>query len=84
MKKCFFLKKDTCVITDGAPNMVGKEAGFVSFFTKHVGHPRVLEFHCIIHQETLCANSGLKELVGKVNNFISTCLLKKKILKSAE
>ena len=27
------------ITTDGAPSMVGEKAGFVSFFTKEVGHP---------------------------------------------
>ena len=49
------------VTTDGAPSMTVEKAGFVSLFTKEVGHP-VISFHCIIHEEALCAKAGLKEL----------------------
>ncbi len=43
---------------------------------KNVGHP-LIGFHCIIHEEALCAKAGLKELqevmqtVTKVVNYIS-------------
>ena len=49
------------VATDGVPSMTGEKAGFVSLFTTEVGHP-VIGFHCIIHEEALCAKVGLKEL----------------------
>ncbi|XP_068204693.1 protein FAM200A-like [Palaemon carinicauda] len=49
------------VTTDGAPNMIGSHVGFVKLFTEVVGHP-ILPFHCIIHQEVLCAKVVLKEL----------------------
>ena len=77
------VKKIVSVTTDGAPSMTGKDAGFVNLFTKHVGHPLVA-FHCIVHQEALCAKSGLKELeyvmkiVTKIVNFITTRALNKR------
>ncbi len=77
------VSKVVSVTTDGAPSMIGKEAGFVNRFKIHVGHP-LIGFHCIIHQEALCAKSGLKELedvmetVTKVVNFISARALKKR------
>ena len=49
------------VTTDGAPSMIGKEAGFINQFAKHVGLS-LIGFHCIIHEETICAKPGLKEL----------------------
>ena len=69
--------------TDGAPKMVGRNVGFVKLFTEVVGHP-ILQFHCIIHQEVLCAKIGLKELndvlsiVTKVVNLISARALHKR------
>ena len=66
--------------------MTGEKAGFVSLFTKEVGHP-VIGFHCIIHEETLCAKAGLKELqevmqaVTKVVNCISARALHKRQFK---
>ena len=70
------MSKIVSVTTDGAPSMVGCNVGFVNRFTKVVGH-LILPFHCIIHQEVLCAKVGLKELndmttiVTKVVNLIS-------------
>ena len=55
------ISKVVFVKTDGAPSMTGEKAVFVSLFTKEVGHP-VIGFHCIIHEEALCAKAGLKEL----------------------
>ena len=76
------ISKIVSVTTDGAPNMVGRNVGFVKLFTEVVGH-RILPFHCIIHQEVLCAKAGLKELnnvsvVIKVVNLISSQALHKR------
>ena len=77
------MSKIVSVTTDGAPNMVGRNVGFVKLFIEVVGHP-ILPFHCIIHQEVLCAKVGLKELndvlsiVTKVVNLISAQALHKR------
>ncbi|GFX92653.1 general transcription factor II-I repeat domain-containing protein 2A [Trichonephila clavipes] len=55
------LKKIVSVTTDGAANMVGKKNGFICLFKTDVGH-LILEGHCIIHQQALCAKSGLTSL----------------------
>ena len=55
------ISKVVSVTTDGAPSMTGNKAGFVSLFTKEVGHA-VKGFHCIIHEEPLYAKARLKEL----------------------
>ena len=47
-------------VTTGAPSMNGEKAGFVSLFTKKIGHT-VRDFHCSIHEEALCSKAGLKE-----------------------
>ncbi|GFU23503.1 general transcription factor II-I repeat domain-containing protein 2A [Trichonephila clavipes] len=52
------LKKIVSVTTDGTPNMVDKKNDFISLFKTDVGHS-ILEFHCIIYQQALCAKSGL-------------------------
>ena len=76
------MSKIVSVTTDGALNMVGRNDGFVKLFTEVVGHP-ILPFHCIIHQEVLCAKVGLKELkdvlsiVTKIVNLISARTLHK-------
>ncbi|GFW53788.1 general transcription factor II-I repeat domain-containing protein 2A [Trichonephila clavipes] len=77
------LKKIVSVTTDGAPNMVGKKNGFISSFKTDVGHS-ILECHCIIHQQALCAKSGLTSLdnvitlVTKIVNLISSQALNKR------
>ncbi|GFV92033.1 general transcription factor II-I repeat domain-containing protein 2A [Trichonephila clavipes] len=77
------LKKNVSVTTDGASNMVGKKNGFISSFKADVGHS-ILECHCIIHQQALCAKSGLTSLdnvitfVTKIVNLISSQALNKK------
>ncbi|GFU94795.1 general transcription factor II-I repeat domain-containing protein 2A [Trichonephila clavipes] len=69
------LKKIVSVTTDGTPNMVGKKNGFISLFKTDLGHS-ILEFHCIIYQQALCAKSGLTSLdnvitlVTKIVNLI--------------
>ena len=50
------------VATDGAPAMVGKHKGMVSLLKKEINargirHDRLVFFHCIVHQQTLCAKS---------------------------
>ncbi|GFV74461.1 general transcription factor II-I repeat domain-containing protein 2A [Trichonephila clavipes] len=76
-------KKNVSVTTDGAPNMVGEKNGFISLFKINVGHS-ILECHCIIHQQALCAKSGLTSLdnvitlVIKIVNLISSQALNKR------
>jgi hypothetical protein len=42
------------VCTDGAPAMIGKVKGFVSLLERFLKR-KVFKYHCIIHQEALCA-----------------------------
>ncbi|GFW44299.1 general transcription factor II-I repeat domain-containing protein 2A [Trichonephila clavipes] len=63
--------------------MVGKKSDFISLFKTDVGHS-ILECHCIIHQQALCAKSGLTSLdnvitlVTEVVNLISSQALNKR------
>lgn len=65
------------ITTDGAPNMVGKHNGFIKLFSDEISH-RIINFHCIIHQEALCAKDSMKSLqkvmetVTKIVNFITS------------
>ena len=68
------ISKVVTVINDRASSMTGEKAGFVSFFTKEVGHP-VIGFHCIIHEEVLCA---VMQTVTKVVKCISARPLHKR------
>ncbi|XP_066471497.1 protein FAM200C-like isoform X2 [Tiliqua scincoides] len=44
------------VATDGAPSMTGVQKGFVALLQKSLGR-KLLTFHCILHQEALCAQT---------------------------
>ena len=50
------------VATDGAPAMVGKHKGVISLLKKEmdargIRHDRLVSFHGIVHQQSLCAKS---------------------------
>ncbi|XP_053179500.1 general transcription factor II-I repeat domain-containing protein 2-like [Scomber japonicus] len=63
------------VCTDGAPCMVGKNRGFIALLRENEKRP-ILSFHCILHQEALCAQmcgeqlGEVMSLVIRVVNFI--------------
>uniref|UniRef100_A0A673CGC6 HAT C-terminal dimerisation domain-containing protein n=1 Tax=Sphaeramia orbicularis TaxID=375764 RepID=A0A673CGC6_9TELE len=69
------MDKLIAVCTDGAPCMVGKNRGFVALLREHENRP-ILSFHCILHQEALCAQmcgeqlGEVMSLVIRVVNFI--------------
>ena len=44
--------------TDGAPSKLGRRAGFVALFRQEIGKPNLISYHCIIHQQALCAKAG--------------------------
>ncbi|KAM4048853.1 general transcription factor II-I repeat domain-containing protein 2-like [Anomaloglossus baeobatrachus] len=73
-------EKVVSITSDGAPSMVGKSAGFIQFFVKEIKH-EVIQFHCIIHQEALCARESskkfedvLKDVTKMVNYIIARAL----------
>ena len=59
--------------TDGALSMLGCQAGFVALFRHEIGKPNLISYHCIIHQQALCAKAGcglqdtMKTVVESVN-----------------
>ena len=67
------LNKLLSVVTDGAAAMVGKKKGFVKLLENHVGR-KLLNFLCIIHQESLCASAlnlaYVMTTVVEIVNFI--------------
>ena len=44
--------------TNGAPSMLGRQAGFVALFRQEIGKPNLISYRCIIHQQALCAKAG--------------------------
>ena len=59
--------------TEGAPSMLGRQAGFVALFRQEIGKPNLISYPCIIHQQALCAKAGcglqytMKTVVERVN-----------------
>ncbi|XP_005409605.1 PREDICTED: general transcription factor II-I repeat domain-containing protein 2A-like [Chinchilla lanigera] len=68
-------EKVVSVTSDGAPYVVGATSGFIQFFVKEAKHP-VIPFHCVVHQEALCAGGSSRKLddilrdVTKMVNYI--------------
>ncbi len=69
------------ITTDGAPAMVSKRTGLSALVSEKVSKSggSVLKYHCILHQEQLCAKSiGLKnvmqDVIAIVNNICSKAL----------
>lgn len=56
------------VSTDGAPSMRGAHKGFVTLLQKTLGR-ELLTFHCILHQEALCAQTFPQDFV-EVMDFV--------------
>lgn len=55
------LRKLISICTDGAPAMVGQKEGFVAKVQKHMHQKgidhKLISYHCILHQENLCAKA---------------------------
>ena len=49
------LEKLVAVTTDRAPAMIGQHAGFIAHCKGDPDFPKLLHYHCIIHQHALCA-----------------------------
>ena len=63
------------ICTDGAPAMTGNQQGFVTRFSDYVSNEydnkELINLHCIIHQEALCAKSvALNIILKDVNRII--------------
>uniref|UniRef100_A0A3P9LV82 SPIN-DOC-like zinc-finger domain-containing protein n=1 Tax=Oryzias latipes TaxID=8090 RepID=A0A3P9LV82_ORYLA len=62
------------ITTDGAPAMIGKKAGFTALISQKVSEcgGKVAQYHCILHQEQLCAKTiGLADDVRDVVKIIN-------------
>lgn len=67
-------EKLVSVATDGAPSMMGSHNGLIGLLRADDKFPAFLSYHCVIHQENLCAGKlGFEEVfkeVVKIVNFI--------------
>ena len=57
------------VATDGAPSMRGTKKGFVTLLEESLDR-KLLTFHCILHQEALCAQTFPPECIEVMNLVI--------------
>ncbi|GFY10709.1 general transcription factor II-I repeat domain-containing protein 2 [Trichonephila clavipes] len=55
------LDKIVSISTDGSKNTTGVRKGFVAILKEKINH-EILVYHCIIHQEALCAQTFLDEI----------------------
>ena len=67
-KKSIPLTNIISCATDGAPSMVGRHRGFLSYLNKAV--PKVLTVHCVIRRQHLVA----KNLSEKLHESLSTVI----------
>lgn len=63
------LNKIVSIATDGARSMTGKNKGATTILQSKINH-EILTFHCIIHQEALCAQTFPAEIVEVMNLVI--------------
>ena len=57
------------ITTDGAPAMVGRFNGFIAKCKQDEAFPDFLKYHCIIHQQALCAKMLNMKNHGCVNKI---------------
>eukprot|EP00795_Rhopilema_esculentum_P005809 gene5809-11111_t len=73
------------ITTDGAAALTGRNKGFVSLLKNSIGHD-IISYHCIVHQQQLCAKVlDMKEVltfVVEIVNFICARGLKHRQFKN--
>ena len=73
------LEKLVAVTTDGAPAMIGRHAGFIAHCKGDPDFPKLLHYHCIIHQQALCAKViGFEHVMTPVVKIINSIRSKAK------
>ena len=78
-EKCIPLTNIVSVATDGAPAIIGRHRGFISFFKNAV--PNLITVHCVIHRQHLVAKTlsdrlhcSLQYVITAVNKIRSNAL----------
>ncbi|XP_054644458.1 general transcription factor II-I repeat domain-containing protein 2-like isoform X1 [Dunckerocampus dactyliophorus] len=73
------LEKLVSVTADGAPAMIGRHAGFIAHCKGDTDFPNFLHYHCIIHQQSLCAKViGFEHVMTPVVKIINSIRSKAK------
>uniref|UniRef100_A0A803JGL7 DUF4371 domain-containing protein n=1 Tax=Xenopus tropicalis TaxID=8364 RepID=A0A803JGL7_XENTR len=80
------LHKLVSITTDGAPAMVGSKLGFISLCRNDPAFPPFLNYHCVIHQESLCSKvidfHHVMKVVVKIVNSIRARPLQHRLFKA--
>ncbi|KAG8436973.1 hypothetical protein GDO86_007888 [Hymenochirus boettgeri] len=68
------IQKPVSITTDGAPAFTGRTNGFLALCRKDSSFPKFFSYHCIIHQQALCAkflnmNDVMKTVIKIVNKI---------------
>ncbi|XP_076738349.1 general transcription factor II-I repeat domain-containing protein 2B-like [Maylandia zebra] len=72
-KKKVPLEKLVSVTTDGAPAMIGRHTGFIAHCKGDTEFPNFMHYHCIIHQQALCAKViGFEHVMTPVVKIINS------------
>ncbi|XP_063730588.1 general transcription factor II-I repeat domain-containing protein 2A-like [Eleginops maclovinus] len=73
------LEKLVSITTDGAPAMTGRHAGFIALCKSDPAFPKFVQYHCIIHQQALCAKViGFEHVMTPVVRIINSIRSKAK------
>ena len=73
------LNKLASITTDGAPAMTGWHAGFIAQCRNDPDFPTFLHYHCIIHQQAICAKvTGFDHVMTPVVRIINSIRSKAK------
>ena len=73
------LGKLVSITTDGAPAMIGRHSGFIAHCKNDPDFPKILNYHCIIHQQAICAKVlDFGHVMGPVVKIINSIRAKAK------
>ncbi|QQP40840.1 Uncharacterized protein FKW44_015026 [Caligus rogercresseyi] len=73
------LQKLVSITTDGAPAMTGQHVGFIAHCKSDPAFPKFVQYHCIIHQQALCAKViGFEHVMTPVVRIINSIRSKAK------
>ncbi|XP_061480010.1 general transcription factor II-I repeat domain-containing protein 2-like [Rhineura floridana] len=80
------IHKLSSITTNGAPAMVDCTGGFIAHCQKDYSFPKFVSYHCIIHQEAVCAEilqfKHIMDVNTKIIASIQTICLQHKLLKA--
>ncbi|XP_035208869.1 zinc finger BED domain-containing protein 5-like [Stegodyphus dumicola] len=67
------VQKLSSITTDGASAMAGKKKGFIALCRQDSLFPKFISYHCLIHQEMLCAKTiGFQHVFTRVTKIINS------------